>query len=358
MQDPDVGEATTFVTTFDVDLLDPLCVALGPEGVLLLESTCNAMRTVLDAYWHRKLHACGFDQELRIPDQGTRFVRQVVVRETRRRATFGMRLMAALWNLGLSCKGGTSVHDVEAGYTETQLRLLQFRHGFLLDRRYSRALRQERIDLARDLPFYADSLPGSAEPSADTAASRYAASGGASRRTYPQRAAFLSLATYQTTQASLDQRVISRSGRRTRPLKLADALITEGLDPLSRPRIDELNDGRDLELCAFAPVLNEARWTSGVFSPPTTPAAAADIETILAAAGLVEEDVIEPANFFEAGGARLVNAPAGMHYPIAARFDWQLSAAATARGAKYHRMGVYTVPMPISNPDDLLASVS
>ena len=36
--------------------------------------------------------------------------------------------------------------------------------------------------------------------------------------------------------------------------------MAHGLDPGSRPTLEELQEGRDIELCAFSPVSDESVW--------------------------------------------------------------------------------------------------
>lgn len=326
----------TLLSTFDVDLLAVLTAPLGYVGVQQLESTCTAMRQNLAPFWAQELHRTGFQSELHIPNaERTPVARRVVILENRRRETFGSRLVAALSRLGLD-----EARLSEMAVAETELRLLQFRHGFVLDRRYARSLRDGAGCDA--LAFLPDTLPGADEPSVDAAAMRVATAKGAAAehvvtpeaakaaRAYPQRAAHLPLDVWQQTQAAADMRIIASAGRRrSKRLRLRDALAVEGLGADSKPTIEELLEGRDLDLCAFAPVSSTSPTWAHLFSPPPGGSA-----------------VIDPWDLYD--GARLLveAAPERMHYPAEARFQWQLSEGAVGRGPKYHRMAAYTHDAP------------
>ena len=365
------------------DLLDSLCAALGPGGVAVVESTCKAFRTALDPYWQNALEKSGFATELHIPDAHLKTVqRRVVVLETRRRATFPERLIIALKRLGLNI-----TDDPEVRCQEQVLQLLQYRHGFLLDRRYSRQLRWGPNDKEK-FPFYPDTLPGHPNPSPDSAASRnanglehllegYEGPNRNAKRVFPQRAAFIPLATWQRTRAAADTRIIARAGR-DRPMKLSQALRESGLDAESKPQLEELLEGRDIELCAMAPVLGSGSdgWRRAqlggdaprAFSPPTLPDGEPDPDNKppMFPDGRYNPDLgrfwdpwdlIENGQFTEIHGdlvGDIEGIPAsdlafrnGLSYPEPARFEWQITDGLTGtstgtRGQKYHRMAKYT----------------
>ena len=323
---PEEELTASILTRLDADVLEQLCAALGPRGVVGLESTCVSMRLALEPYWRAALIRSGFADQLRIEEgERTAVARRVVVLETRRRETFGPRLYAALARLGLDGRLPPLDHPSQtvcAKCYETELRLVQYRHGFVLDRRYSRALRQRSLTPHIDLRFHADMLPGHPTPSNDTAAMRVATGQAAARnatRAFPQRAAFLPLATWQRTRAAADTRVIAGGSRSrssvSKPVKLAEALKNEGLDPASRPRLEELLEGRDIELCAFAPVLFESTWRE-VFSPPPPE----EDHGVLA---MEEADTVndpwpttEPQVFFDGAVLDRDAAPKRLSYPV------------------------------------------
>ena len=319
-----------------VDLRWALCEALGPRGVQSFESCSSAYRRAVeeDCYWRRKCQETGFAAELKIEDDATKVMRRVVLLEGERRASFAPRLIAALQRLGLKGIGAREP-------TETELRLLQWRHGFVLDRRYSRSLRDTpAAELERKLAFHPDTLPGHAAPSADSAAYRVANRLGAAAiakpkpRAFPQRVVHLPLQEYQKTQTP---RGPIHGPRGARP-KLSEAVKAHGLDADSAPRLEELLQGRDLELCAMAPLLTGLSdgllVSERVFSPPPL-------------AGLTDADAgeppVEPWDFFDAGRLELERAPSSLEYPKEARFGWQCAQDSSSRvGGRYHRMALFT----------------
>ena len=315
----------TILSVFDSELISPLFDGLEHRGAIVLESTCSVLRQAIAPCWHAALCHTGFADELDLTDAHlTRVARRVVVVETERRRSFPFRLAAAIERLGLRGLGMQSSevqHSTEIEWEES-LRALQYRHHLLLDRRYARALRElgasgrlDRNSLAAGLTFHPDTLPGSGAPSQDSAAHRLA--GKQHEPWYPQRAAWL-----PPTAKCFQKRPTGLTGVTEKGLK--ELLAQHCLDTASKPKLEELAEGRDIELCAFAPVISSPDWMH-VFTP--------------------ELGAALPQHFFDANlqpinnehvPNRLIN-----YEPTPARFNWQITGAHIMM-RRYTRMASYT----------------
>jgi len=258
------------------------CTAAGPLTVCFLEAICKDARASLEQYWHEALEFLGYAAELRLPEMNFRAaVKHVVLTELRRRETFPRRLRLALERLGLKFDG----RPVE----ETDLRLLQYRHNFVLDRRYHRYIREHAgtCDLtdpkveAQAFQFHADTLPGCKLPSALNACSIKA-------------------------RASMDL-LHGPFG------SVQDWEPDEDL----RQRVgsDDLCEGRDIDLCAFAPNDSSPLWNH-IWSP--------------------HDGAMHPWYFFVG-----IDAPTRLSYPQRACFGWQLRERPRPMQI-YHSMAKFT----------------
>jgi hypothetical protein len=339
-------EAPTFVGAFSLDLVQRLCLKsafLAPTDVVALEGTCRAMRDRMSELqlWRRWVKMAGWSDQLRIEPHGeegrmreaadsstapsTATLRRLVLLETARRESFPSRLRDALARLGLpmpgtSAGGGTSprvARTLTPAEAETCLRLCQWRHGFLLDRRYARAYADGNVD-DRAFAFLPDSLPGSVPPhlrSPDSAVAVVASTNvGPDARpskglAYPQRIAFL-------PPEPLNQLAKKTSlGKQT----LETLLRAHNLDEASKPTVEELREGRDIELCAMAPLDTERPGTrAGIFE---------------------NRDVL--ANPWE-DDAESIATGLSKPLPTSARFSWTLDELQHLKMGRYHRMAVYT----------------
>lgn len=262
-----------------------ICCLVGPFGLCTLEVCCSTTQASATCAWRELLTSLGYGSELSVEvDVCEAGAKRVVLREAARRASFPRRLRLALERLGLKLNGGA--------VSETDLRVLQYHHGFVLDRRYHRHIREsaaaaelcEPAVEAEAFRFYPDTLPGARQPS------------------------------------RLSARCLAQHGR---PALTAGPPKPRSPSPdgQARPAPEELAEGRDLELCAFAPVASSPQW-SHIWSPV--------------------EGALQPCEFYEYG---IVDggAPSRLSYPLRAHFGWQMRERPQPVAA-FHRMAMYTCP--------------
>ena len=345
----DKEAVSLLVVVVNVDLFTILCESLPYRAIMYLESTCSTFRSAIVPLWLSWLRSLGFADELEIPDRETvpSLARRIVVLESERRASFPRRLRSALVKLGLHAIqpaertiGHLSTHPADQDTVrewEDSLRLLQYRHGFVLDRRYARALRalpfgpppsSEFFD--QHFCFYSDTLPGASKGHSDEAAAQRVANCTRRELCYPQRAAWLPadspcLLTHQRGGGATRVGAATPRWRQT----VAQEMKEMKLDAASKPQLEELLEGRDIELCAFAPLAEDEMW-DGVFTP--------------------EVLMDMPHRFFDGPKLLLEDAPHRLlSYPKEARFNWQIH----ERGGgpqRYHRMALYTTTWSTADP--------
>ena len=364
----------SILTLATCDLVNVLSDSLSYRAIMQLESTCTAFRSAITPSWLPWLRSLGYADELEIPARGSTVARRVVVLESERRASFPHRLRSALVRLGLhaiqpaeDAIGHLATHPADQGTLlewEDSLRLLQYRHGFLLDRRCARALRALPFGpppgdafFEEHFRFRADTLPGASDGPSEEAAARRVASGTHRELSYPQRAAWLPadapcLLTHQRGGGAT--RVGAATPRRRQTV--AQVMKELRLDAESKPTLEELLEGRDLELCAFSPLSEDDVW-EGVFTPevatrwphrslgpgePRPQSRAPDPSPTQ-----VSTDM--PHRFFDGPKLLLEDAPHRLlSYPKEARFSWQVH----ERGGgpqRYHRMALYTTARPTAD---------